>query len=55
MRYASKAWAAKIAKLNSPRIAIEASIIAESLVDSMVTGTRPPPRGRELGLRYSLA
>lgn len=22
---------------------------------STVTGTRPPPRGRELGLRYSLA
>ena len=21
----------------------------------LVTGTRPPPRGRELGLRYSLA
>jgi catechol 2,3-dioxygenase-like lactoylglutathione lyase family enzyme len=22
---------------------------------TFVTGTRPPPRGRELGLRYSLA
>ncbi len=31
------------------------SILANRRLRLIVTGTRPPPRGRELGLRYSLA
>lgn len=38
------------------RIPENFSTVDWSLVTNMgVTGTRPPPRGRELGLRYSLA
>ena len=35
--------------------AIEWHVVEKFFDVSIVTGTRPPPRGRELGLRYSLA